>query len=146
MDFIRFNVGVKIVGIDNCDIFGTRPERQRYQNTNSKHFNFIINPFQSYKESLRYVLKGFYVRKLTSTGDSRGSKSTTIKIVGNTMTSPFTINCCKSFGCQNLGLASSADYSWPEYRLGYAALHCRVCGSYPRCLMRNSLVGGCQHI
>lgn len=47
------------------------------------------------------------------------------------MTSPFTINCCKSFGCQNLGLASSADYSWPEYRLGYAALHCRACGSYP---------------
>lgn len=47
------------------------------------------------------------------------------------MASPFTINCCKSFGCQNLGLASSADYSWPEYRLGYAALHCRACGSYP---------------
>lgn len=47
------------------------------------------------------------------------------------MTSLFTINCCKSFGCKNLGLASSPDYSWPEYRLGYAALHCRVCGSYP---------------
>ncbi|MDA8513697.1 cytoplasmic protein [Citrobacter sp. Igbk 14] len=47
------------------------------------------------------------------------------------MPSPFTINCCKSFGCQNLGLSSSADYSWPEYRLGYAALHCRACGSYP---------------
>ena len=47
------------------------------------------------------------------------------------MTSPFTINCCKSFGCKNLGLASSPDYSWPEYRLGYAALHCRACGSYP---------------
>lgn len=47
------------------------------------------------------------------------------------MASPFTINCCKSFGCQNLGLPSSADYSWPEYRLGYAALHCRACGSYP---------------
>lgn len=47
------------------------------------------------------------------------------------MTSLFTINCCKSFGCQNLGLASSPDYSWPEYRLGYAALHCRACGSYP---------------
>ena len=37
-DFIRFNVGVKIIGIDNRDIFGTRPKRQRYQNTNSKHF------------------------------------------------------------------------------------------------------------
>ena len=47
------------------------------------------------------------------------------------MTSLFTINCCKSFGCKNLGLASSPDYSWPEYRLGYAALHCRACGSYP---------------
>ena len=47
------------------------------------------------------------------------------------MTSLFTINCCKSFGCKNLGLASSADYSWPEYRLGYAALHCRACGSLP---------------
>lgn len=47
------------------------------------------------------------------------------------MTSLFTINCCKSFGCKNLGLASSPDYSWPEYQLGYAALHCRACGSYP---------------
>ncbi|MEH3246081.1 cytoplasmic protein [Citrobacter freundii] len=47
------------------------------------------------------------------------------------MTSLFTINCCKSFGCKNLGLASSPDYSWPEYRLGYTALHCRACGSYP---------------
>ncbi|MGN2418563.1 cytoplasmic protein [Citrobacter freundii] len=47
------------------------------------------------------------------------------------MKSLFTINCCKSFGCKNLGLASSPDYSWPEYRLGYAALHCRACGSYP---------------
>lgn len=47
------------------------------------------------------------------------------------MTSPFTINCCKSFGCQNLGLASSIDYSWPDYRLGYTALYCRACGSYP---------------
>ncbi|AKE60989.1 cytoplasmic protein [Citrobacter farmeri] len=47
------------------------------------------------------------------------------------MTSLFTINCCKSFGCPNLGLASSPDYTWPDYRLGYAALHCRACGSYP---------------
>ncbi|RNL66934.1 cytoplasmic protein [Citrobacter sp. MH181794] len=43
----------------------------------------------------------------------------------------FTINCCKSFGCQNLGQDHSVDYHWPDYRLGYAALHCRACGSYP---------------
>jgi len=60
-----------------------------------------------------------------------GQNQRPLKIVGNTMTSLFTINCCKSFGCKNLGLASSPDYSWPEYRLGYAALHCRACGSYP---------------
>jgi len=60
-----------------------------------------------------------------------GQNQRPLKIVGNLMTSLFTINCCKSFGCQNLGLASSPDYSWPEYRLGYAALHCRACGSYP---------------
>ena len=47
------------------------------------------------------------------------------------MTPLFIINCCKSFGCKNLGLANSPDYSWPDYRLGYAALHCRACGSYP---------------
>lgn len=47
------------------------------------------------------------------------------------MTSLFTINCCKSFGCKNLGLPNSVDYSWPDYRLGYAALHCQACGSYP---------------
>lgn len=60
-----------------------------------------------------------------------GQNQRPLKIVGNRMTSLFTINCCKSFGCKNLGLASSADYSWPEYRLGYAALHCRACGSLP---------------
>ncbi len=45
----------------------------------------------------------------------------------------FTINTCKSFGCRNLGLPISAseDYSWPDYRLGFPALHCRACGSYP---------------
>lgn len=47
------------------------------------------------------------------------------------MSSLFTINCCKSFSCRNLGLASSPDYDQPDYRLGYAALHCRACGSYP---------------
>lgn len=43
----------------------------------------------------------------------------------------FTINVCKSAGCRNLGLADSPDYVWPDYRLGYPALHCRACGSYP---------------
>ncbi|MEO3992439.1 cytoplasmic protein [Pseudocitrobacter cyperus] len=47
------------------------------------------------------------------------------------MTNPFAINVCKTFGCRNLGLASSADYSWPDYKLGYPALHCQACGSYP---------------
>lgn len=44
-----------------------------------------------------------------------------------------TINTCKSFGCRNLGvpLSASEDYIWPDYRLGYPALHCRACGSYP---------------
>lgn len=43
----------------------------------------------------------------------------------------FTINACKTFGCRNLGLATSPDYFWPDYRLGYPALHCKACGSYP---------------
>lgn len=47
------------------------------------------------------------------------------------MSTLFTINTCKTFGCRNLGLATSEDYSWPDYRLGYPALHCRACGSYP---------------
>lgn len=47
------------------------------------------------------------------------------------MSKLFTINACKTFGCHNLGLPASADYSWPDYRLGYPALHCRACGSYP---------------
>lgn len=47
------------------------------------------------------------------------------------MSTPFTINTCKTFGCHNLGLPTSADCSWPDYRLGYPALHCRACGSYP---------------
>ncbi|WP_312415429.1 cytoplasmic protein [Pseudescherichia sp.] len=46
------------------------------------------------------------------------------------MFSLFTINTCKTAGCRNLGLASSPDYIWPDYRLGYPALHCRACGSY----------------
>ncbi|MBV8044620.1 cytoplasmic protein [Pluralibacter sp.] len=47
------------------------------------------------------------------------------------MSTLFTINTCKTFGCRNLGLPASVDYSWPDYRLGYPALHCRACGSYP---------------
>ncbi|SLK18437.1 hypothetical protein SAMN03159434_11564 [Enterobacter sp. NFR05] len=47
------------------------------------------------------------------------------------MSALFTINTCKSYGCRNLGLAESPDYVWPDYRLGFAALHCRACGSYP---------------
>ncbi|MCV5900920.1 cytoplasmic protein, partial [Escherichia coli] len=27
--------------------------------------------------------------------------------------------------------ASSEDYSWPDYKLGFPALHCQACGSYP---------------
>jgi len=47
------------------------------------------------------------------------------------MSTLFTINTCKTFGCRNLGRPTSSDYSWPDYRLGYPALHCRACGSYP---------------
>lgn len=47
------------------------------------------------------------------------------------MSSLFTINTCKTYGCRNLGIPVSADYSWPDYRLGFPALHCRACGSYP---------------
>lgn len=47
------------------------------------------------------------------------------------MTSLFTINTCKTFGCRNLGQPTSPDYRWPDYRLGYPALHCQACGSYP---------------
>lgn len=45
----------------------------------------------------------------------------------------FTINTCKSYGCRNLGqpIWACADFSWPDYRLGFPALHCRACGSYP---------------
>ena len=47
------------------------------------------------------------------------------------MSNLFAINVCKTFGCRNLGLASSEDYSWPDYKLGFPALHCQACGSYP---------------
>ncbi|WP_406903800.1 cytoplasmic protein [Klebsiella oxytoca] len=43
----------------------------------------------------------------------------------------FTINACKTYGCRNLGLSSAADYRFPDYRLGYPALYCAACGSYP---------------
>lgn len=49
------------------------------------------------------------------------------------MSTLFIINTCKTFGCRNLGIpmSESTDYHWPDYRLGYPALHCRACGSYP---------------
>ncbi|MEH8441960.1 cytoplasmic protein, partial [Klebsiella pneumoniae] len=43
----------------------------------------------------------------------------------------FTINACKTFGCRNLGLPSAAEYHFPNFRLGYPALYCAACGSYP---------------
>lgn len=40
-------------------------------------------------------------------------------------------NCCKSFGCSNLGRVNSPDYTHDSYHLGFRALHCQRCGSYP---------------
>ena len=40
-------------------------------------------------------------------------------------------NCCKSYPCPNLGIADSADYEMESNHLGYPAIHCRACGSYP---------------
>lgn len=41
------------------------------------------------------------------------------------------LNVCKSWSCPNLGVAEAADYLYPVYRLGYAALECQKCGSLP---------------
>ncbi|MDE5207246.1 hypothetical protein PYX06_22595 [Citrobacter amalonaticus] len=41
------------------------------------------------------------------------------------------LNVCKSWSCPNLGVAGAADYLYPVYRLGYAALECQKCGSLP---------------
>ncbi|MFM2485729.1 hypothetical protein ABUE30_11790 [Celerinatantimonas yamalensis] len=49
------------------------------------------------------------------------------------------LNCCKSWGCKNFGLTASADYQPLSYHLGYPALYCAECGSYPP-LIDNQLV------
>ncbi|EOI1353277.1 IS1 family transposase [Citrobacter amalonaticus] len=41
------------------------------------------------------------------------------------------LNVCKSWSCPNLGVAEAADYIYPVYRLGYAALECQKCGGLP---------------
>jgi hypothetical protein len=41
------------------------------------------------------------------------------------------LNVCKSWSCPNLGVADAADYIYPVYRLGYAALECQKCGGLP---------------
>lgn len=71
------------------------------------------------------------MRLFTQSNRGYSSKSATFGNRWWLMSTLFTINTCKTFGCRNLGLATSEDYSWPNYRLGYPALHCRACGSYP---------------
>lgn len=41
------------------------------------------------------------------------------------------LNCCKSWGCENFGLPGQPDYEQLSHHLGYPALHCKKCGSYP---------------
>lgn len=41
------------------------------------------------------------------------------------------LNCCKSWGCENFGLPHSEDYQPLSHHLGYPALHCKRCGSFP---------------
>ncbi|MFM2480410.1 hypothetical protein [Celerinatantimonas sp. YJH-8] len=41
------------------------------------------------------------------------------------------LNCCKSWGCDNFGRPDQADYDQLSHHLGYPALHCQKCGSYP---------------
>lgn len=41
------------------------------------------------------------------------------------------LNCCKSWGCKNFGVTESDDYEYHSNHLGYPALFCRQCGSYP---------------
>ncbi|MDX1302297.1 hypothetical protein [Photobacterium sp.] len=48
-------------------------------------------------------------------------------------------NGCKSFGCPNLGESETARYSRSD-RLGYPALHCPLCGSYPP-VLENEPIG-----
>ncbi|BEU02024.1 hypothetical protein OAG1_08240 [Agarivorans sp. OAG1] len=40
-------------------------------------------------------------------------------------------NCCKNCRCPNFGLTESSDYLAESHQLGYPALHCKACGSYP---------------
>ncbi|WP_432454454.1 MULTISPECIES: hypothetical protein [unclassified Agarivorans] len=40
-------------------------------------------------------------------------------------------NCCKNCRCPNFGLTESSDYLAESQHLGYPALHCKACGSYP---------------
>ncbi len=40
-------------------------------------------------------------------------------------------NCCKSYPCHNLGVVESDDYEMESNHLGYPAIHCKACGSYP---------------
>ncbi|RKF15737.1 hypothetical protein DBZ36_15265 [Alginatibacterium sediminis] len=40
-------------------------------------------------------------------------------------------NCCKNPYCLNFAKAHSQSYHYPSYQLGYAALHCERCDSYP---------------
>jgi len=40
-------------------------------------------------------------------------------------------NCCKNCRCPNFGFTESSDYLAKSQQLGYPALHCKACGSYP---------------
>ncbi|MFO6422507.1 hypothetical protein [Motilimonas sp. KMU-193] len=40
-------------------------------------------------------------------------------------------NCCKSYPCHNLGVVESDEYEMESNHLGYPAIHCKACGSYP---------------
>ncbi|CAG9000461.1 MAG: hypothetical protein CENE_02456 [Candidatus Celerinatantimonas neptuna] len=41
------------------------------------------------------------------------------------------LNCCKSWRCENFGLPHSEHYQPLSHHLGYPALHCKLCGSFP---------------
>lgn len=106
---------------------------------------FINNPFQWDKGLLHYILKKTYLCESNHIRrDSCRTKSTTLWNRWWYMSTLFTINACKTFGCRNLGLASSEDYSWPDYKLGYR--HCTVghVAVTRRCLTSNNFVTGCQ--
>ena len=55
-------MGMKIVGINDGDIFGAGPERQSLTEVlRSLFFSFIGVPFRVIKEPLSYVLKDFFM-------------------------------------------------------------------------------------